>query len=89
MFVQPSETVLSLPSGVRRIAEYSGPATDGDVVLVEVAGNRWPVLHEMQRKGAVMVSVTGNIEPGFALARSVMEGRDRATSPCRHRSKSR
>ena len=89
VLMNASENRMPLPSGVRRIAEYSGHGAAGDVVLVEVTGGRRSALREMERKGLVTALAVGNMKQGFDLARSVIERRPRPTSCCRHRSERR
>jgi hypothetical protein len=89
ILLQSCEGVTPLPSGVRRIAQYSRQCPDDDVMLVEVRDNQRSALREMRQKGAVMAMVAGNMKQGFDLARTMIEGATRATSCCRRRSESR
>jgi hypothetical protein len=89
VLMNPSENRMPLPSGVRRIAEYSGHGSARDVVLVEVPVGGRSALRELERKGMVTALAAGNMKQGFDLARSVIERRLRPTSCCRHRSESR
>ena len=76
-----------LPPGTRKIAEYSRDAC-GEVVLVEVTGDRGAALRQVERNGMI-TAWAANIENGFDLARSVIERRPHITGACRRRSENR